>query len=145
MNLKFIFSTLILLRAGLVFSDQSVNIDYNDLNSSEKSLKLIINEFTHDKDGEFNAFLEQKRREMLSSIEERFYDCDTDNDSTLDVYETTMCLPQVARQYRSADINKDNLISLDELSILAKEFYSEKTPPKTTKKSNNKDNQFAKE
>ena len=59
---------------------------------------------------------------MLDSVEVRFHACDPDNDDTLDVYETTVCLPQVARQFRQVDINNDNVISLDELSILARDF-----------------------
>lgn len=69
-----------------------------------------------------NAIYEQKRREMLDSVEQRFYACDTDSDDTLDVFETTQCLPQVARQFRRVDIDNDNVITLDEISMLAKEY-----------------------
>jgi hypothetical protein len=76
-----------------------------------------------------NAIYEQKRREMLDSVEQRFYACDTDSDDTLDVFETTQCLPQVARQFRRVDIDNDNVITLDEISMLAKE-YEHKYPNK---------------
>ena len=112
--------------------------------SEEKSLKVIINEFTNQQNDEFNAFLQEKRSEMLLSVEKRFVDCDKDNDDTLDVFETTVCLPQVARQFRSVDINKDNLISLDELSILARDYYKDINPSKPQKKEA-KVNKFAKE
>ena len=112
--------------------------------SEEKSLKVIINEFTNQQNDEFNAFLQEKRSEMLLSVEKRFVDCDKDNDDTLDVFETTVCLPQVARQFRSVDINKDNLISLDELSILARDYYNDINPSKPQKKEA-KVNKFAKE
>ena len=69
-----------------------------------------------------NAIYEQKRREMLDSVEQRFYACDTDSDDTLDVFETTQCLPQVARQFRRVDVDNDNVITLDEISMLAKEY-----------------------
>jgi hypothetical protein len=69
-----------------------------------------------------NAIYEQKRREMLDSVEQRFYACDTDSDDTLDVFETTQCLPQVARQFRKVDVDNDNVITLDEISMLAKEY-----------------------
>ena len=69
-----------------------------------------------------NAIYEQKRREMLDSVEKRFYACDTDSDDTLDVFETTQCLPQVARQFRRVDVDNDNVITLDEISMLAKEY-----------------------
>lgn len=113
--------------------------------SEEKSLKVIINEFTNQQNDEFNAFLQEKRSEMLLSVEKRFVDCDKDNDDTLDVFETTVCLPQVARQFRSVDINKDNLISLDELSILARDYYKDINPSKSPKKKEAKVNKFAKE
>jgi len=69
-----------------------------------------------------NAIYEHKRREMLDSVEQRFYACDIDSDDTLDVFETTQCLPQVARQFRKVDVDNDNVISLDEISMLAKEY-----------------------
>jgi hypothetical protein len=69
-----------------------------------------------------NAIYEQKRREMLDSVEQRFYACDTDSDDTLDVFETTQCLPQVARKFRRVDVDNDNVITLDEISMLAKEY-----------------------
>ena len=69
-----------------------------------------------------NYIYQQKLREMLDSVEARFLTCDRDNDNTLDVFETTQCLPQVARQFRKVDIDKDNLITLDEISIIAREF-----------------------
>jgi len=71
---------------------------------------------------QYNLIYEQKKREMLDSVEERFLACDSDNDQTLDVYETTQCLPQVARQFREVDTDNDNLITLDEMSILAKNY-----------------------
>ena len=113
--------------------------------SEEKSLKVIINEFTNQQNDEFNAFLQEKRSEMLLSVEKRFVDCDKDNDDTLDVFETTVCLPQVARQFRSVDINKDNLISLDELSILARDYYKDTNLSKAPQKKEAKVNKFAKE
>ena len=69
-----------------------------------------------------NAIYEQKRRAMLDSVELRFLACDTDLDKTLDVFEATRCLPQVARMFRNVDIDNDNVISLDEIAILAKDF-----------------------
>ena len=59
---------------------------------------------------------------MLDSVELRFLACDTDSDDTLDVFEATQCLPQVARMFRDVDINNDNVITLDEIAILAKSY-----------------------
>ena len=69
-----------------------------------------------------NAMYEQKRRAMLDSVELRFLACDSDADDTLDVFEVTRCLPQVARMFRDVDIDNDNVITLDEIAILAKTF-----------------------
>ena len=130
-----------MLPVNQTLADQS---DLSNVNVKDKSLKVIINEFTNTSNEEFNAFLQEKRNEMLSSVEQRFLNCDIDNDDTLDVFETTMCLPQVARQFRKVDSNKDNLISLDELSILAKEYYSD-TKQEASKKENSNSEKFAKE
>jgi hypothetical protein len=141
MTFKYIFPILMMLPVHQTFADQS---DLSNANVKDKSLKVIINEFTNTSNEEFNAFLQEKRNEMLSSVEQRFLNCDKDNDDTLDVFETTMCLPQVARQFRKVDSNKDNLISLDELSILAKEYYSD-TKQEASKKENSNSEKFAKE
>ena len=141
MTFKNIFPILLLLPVHQTLADQP---DLSNVNVKDKSLKVIINEFTNTSNEEFNAFLQEKRNEMLSSVEQRFLNCDKDNDDTLDVFETTMCLPQVARQFRKVDSNKDNLISLDELSILAKEYYSD-TKQEVLKKENSNSEKFAKE
>ena len=140
MPLKYLFPILILFISLNTSADQ---IDLTNSNIKNKSLKEIINEFTNTHNEEFNAFLQEKRNEMLSSVEQRFLICDTDNDDTLDVFETTMCLPQVARQFRKVDSNKDNLISLDELSIMAKEYYTD--IKKVPSQENSNSEKFAKE
>ena len=132
---------MIFFSSPYVIADQS---DLSNFNDKEKSLKVIINEFTNTSNEEFNAFLQEKRNEMLSSVEQRFLNCDKDNDDTLDVFETTLCLPQVARQFRKVDSNKDNLISLDELSILAKEYYKD-INKEALKKAKPNSEKFAKE
>ena len=132
---------MIFFSSPYVIADQS---DLSNFNDKEKSLKVIINEFTNTSNEEFNAFLQEKRNEMLSSVEQRFLNCDKDNDDTLDVFETTLCLPQVARQFRHVDSNKDNLISLDELSILAKEYYKD-INKEALKKTKSNPEKFAKE
>jgi hypothetical protein len=141
MTVKYILPILMMFSVHQTLADQS---DLSNSNVKDKSLKVIINEFTNTSNEEFNAFLQEKRNEMLSSVEQRFLSCDKDNDDTLDVFETTMCLPQVARQFRKVDSNKDNLISLDELSILAKEYYSD-TKQEASKKENPNSEKFAKE
>lgn len=141
MTVKYIFPILMMFPVHQTLADQS---DLSSANVKDKNLKVIINEFTNTSNEEFNAFLQEKRNEMLSSVEQRFLNCDKDNDDTLDVFETTMCLPQVARQFRKVDSNKDNLISLDELSILAKQYYSD-IKQEALKKENPNSEKFAKE
>ena len=141
MTVKYLLPLLMLFPIQHLSADQS---DFSNENVKEKSLKEIINEFAITSNEEFNAFLQEKRNEMLSSVEQRFLKCDKDNDDTLDVSETTLCLPQVARQFRKVDSNNDNLISLDELSILAKEYYSD-TKQEALKKENANTEKFAKE
>ena len=141
MTIRHLFPLMMFFSSPQVIADQS---DLSNFNDKEKSLKVIINEFTNTSNEEFNAFLQEKRNEMLSSVEQRFLNCDKDNDDTLDVFETTLCLPQVARQFRQVDSNKDNLISLDELSILAKEYYKD-INKEALKKAKPNPEKFAKE
>ena len=89
----------------------------SDLEGIHEALSIFSGSNTQN-----NLIYDQKRREMLDSVEERFLLCDLDNDETLDVYETTHCLPQVARQFREVDTDNDFLITLDEMSILAKDY-----------------------
>lgn len=136
-KLLFLFITL---QFNAVFADSQDN------SVSRESLQLdqiheALDEFSRS-NSQSNVVYEQKKREMLDSVETRFYACDPDNDNTLDVYETTVCLPQVARQFRYVDINNDNVISLDELSILAKDFHN-KINKKTANSNSIKDDSNA--
>jgi CBS domain containing-hemolysin-like protein len=85
--------------------------------------------------GKESSLIEEKQREMLKGLESRFIACDEDNDNTLDLAETTRCLPQVARQFNRLDIDENEVISLDELAFLAKEF--EKSYLESNKRKNN--------
>lgn len=85
--------------------------------------------------GKESSLVEEKQREMLKGLESRFITCDEDNDSTLDLSETTKCLPQVARQFNRLDLDENEVISLDELALLAKEF--EKNHLDNSKRKNN--------
>jgi Ca2+-binding EF-hand superfamily protein len=59
--------------------------------------------------------IEERRRAMQESIEARFFEADTDNNSTIDRQEATEKLPQIARHFNSVDTNQDGVISLSEL------------------------------
>lgn len=128
-----------LFNLNTAFADNKVELKISETSQLDQ-IHEALDEFTRF-DTKNNIIYEQKRREMLDSIETRFHACDPDNDNTLDVYETTVCLPQVARQFRQVDINNDNVISLDELSILAKDFHNRKTKQNTA----NSENQQLKE
>ena len=85
--------------------------------------------------GKESSLIEEKQREILKGLESRFIACDEDNDNTLDLAETTGCLPQVARQFNRLDLDENEVISLDELAFLAKEF--EKNHSEPNKRKNN--------
>ena len=91
--------------------DSEIVYELSDLDQIRDALAIYSR--AEDKN---NAIYEQKRRAMLDSVELRFLACDTDADDTLDVFEATQCLPQVV------DIDNDNVITLDEIAILAKTF-----------------------
>lgn len=59
--------------------------------------------------------IEERRRAMQESIEARFFEADTNNNSTIDRQEATEKLPQIARHFNSVDTNQDGVISLNEL------------------------------
>jgi len=118
---------LALFVSSYVFADVSSN-KLNTVNSEivyELSdldqIRDALAEYSRAEDKN-NAIYEQKRRAMLDSVELRFLTCDTDADKTLDVFEVTQCLPQVARMFRDVDIDNDNVITLDEIAILAKNY-----------------------
>ena len=118
---------LIFFVSNYIFAD----VKSNKLNSVDSEIVYELNDLDQIRDAlaeysraedKNNAIYEQKRRAMLDSVELRFLACDTDLDNTLDVFEATQCLPQVARMFRDVDIDNDNVISLDEIAILAKNF-----------------------
>ena len=97
--------------------DSEILYEFTDLDQIREALV----EYSRAEDKN-NAIYEQNRRAMLDSVEMRFLACDKDADDTLDVFEVTQCLPQVARMFRDVDIDNDNVITLDEIAILAKTF-----------------------
>lgn len=118
----------ILIIIGLFVSSAAYSeVKKNQQNKIDKEIAEL--QQIHDALTEFSQsnsknsiIYQQKLREMLDSVELRFLSCDMDNDQTLDVFETTQCLPQVARQFRKVDIDNDNVITLDEISIMARKF-----------------------
>ena len=122
-----------LLFLFLIVISPYINADVktNELNNLDSEIVYELTDLDQIRDAlaeysraedENNALYEQKRRAMLDSVEIRFLACDTDADDTLDVFEVTQCLPQVARRFRDVDIDNDNVITLDEIAILAKNY-----------------------
>jgi len=128
---KFLNTKLLLLLVFFAYSHSIAEVKMNNIqvvddqkyteSSDLEGIHEALSLFSGSNE-QYNLIYEQKKREMLDSVEERFLACDSDNDQTLDVYETTQCLPQVARQFREVDTDNDNLITLDEMSILAKNY-----------------------
>jgi hypothetical protein len=116
-----------LLLTSAAYSEVGTNQilgDQQKINEESAELQQIhdaLTKFSQSEDKN-SIIYQQKLREMLDSLEVRFLACDIDNDQTLDVFETTQCLPQVARQFRRVDIDNDNVITLDEISIMARKF-----------------------
>ena len=50
---------------GSVLADQVKHPSGEKYHSEEKSLKVIINEFTNQQNDEFNAFLQEKRLSLI--------------------------------------------------------------------------------
>ena len=118
---------LVLFISNYVFAD----VKSNKLNAVDSEIVYELSNLDQIRDAlaeysraedKNNAVYEQNRRAMLDSVELRFLACDTDSDDTLDVFEVTQCLPQVARMFRDVDIDNDNVITLDEIAILAKSY-----------------------
>ena len=108
----------------------------NALSPEERArIRRALSEYAKSSGKEI-IFIEEKQREMLKGLEARFIACDEDNDNTLDMAETTKCLPQVARQFNHLDLDENEVISLDELALLAKDF--EKSHSENNKLENNK-------
>jgi len=100
---------------------QKVRITNSNQSIELEEIHNALSNFSRSED-KVNIIYEERRREMLESVERRFILCDSDNNEQLDVYETTVCLPQIARQFRRVDTNNDFLISFDEMDILAKAY-----------------------
>ncbi|HEY9277697.1 MAG TPA: EF-hand domain-containing protein [Methylotenera sp.] len=91
---------------------QTLNLNFSP--EHREKLRKALDEYSRSIDPGHDQ-IEERRRAMQESIETRFFEADTDGDSTLDRQEATDKLPQIARHFNTVDINQDNLISLGEL------------------------------
>ncbi len=62
--------------------------------------------------------IEERRRVMHKRLQERFTQTDKDNDGTISLEEAYDLMPQLARHFDAVDLNRDRLITLDELEAL---------------------------
>ncbi len=91
-------------------------LQYNFSPEDRVRLRKALDEYARSSDPE-HAQIEQRRRAMQESVEERFNECNHDNDDSLDREEATQCLPQVARHFNFVDIDEDGVITLEELQL----------------------------
>lgn len=74
--------------------------------------------------------IEARRREMQESIKERFFDADVDFDNNINRQEATDKLPQIARHFKSVDLDSNELISLTELLTAQEKMLSRRQAAK---------------
>ncbi len=91
---------------------QTLNLNFSP--EHREKLRKALDEYARSVDPSHDQ-IEERRRAMQESVETRFFEADTDGDSTLDRQEATEKLPQIARHFNTVDTNQDNLISLAEL------------------------------
>lgn len=91
---------------------QTLNLNFSP--EHREKLRKALDDYARSVDPSHDQ-IEERRRLMQESVETRFFEADTDGDSTLDRQEATEKLPQIARHFNSVDTNQDNLISLGEL------------------------------
>jgi Ca2+-binding EF-hand superfamily protein len=90
-------------------------IQYNFSPEDRARLRKALSDYSRNS-GDHNQ-IEQKRKAMRDRIEERFSECDKDNDDSLDRVEATQCLPQIARHFGFVDVDEDGVITLEELEL----------------------------
>jgi hypothetical protein len=91
-------------------------LEHNFSPEDRARLRKALGDYTKSTDPEHNQ-IAQRRKAMQESVEERFNDCNKDNDDSLDRDEATHCLPQVARHFSYVDIDEDEVITLEELQL----------------------------
>lgn len=91
---------------------QTLNINFSP--ERREMLRKALEEYARAVDPSHDQ-IEERRRAMQDSIETRFFEADSNGDSTLDRQEATEKLPQIARHFSNVDTNQDGVISLTEL------------------------------
>ncbi len=91
-------------------------LEYNFSPEDRVRLRKALDDYAKNTDPE-HAQIEHRRKEMQESVEQRFNECNRDNDESLDREEATQCLPQVARHFGYVDVDEDGVITLEELQL----------------------------
>jgi hypothetical protein len=100
-------------------NEQSVSeqtLEYNFSPEDRARLRKALADYSKSTDPEHHQ-IEQRRKAMKESVEERFNGCDKDNDDSIDREEATLCLPQIARRFNTVDVDEDGVITIDELEL----------------------------
>ncbi len=95
-------------------SDQT--LEHNFSPEDHARLRKALADYSKSTDPEHRQ-IEQRRKAMKESVEERFNDCDKDSDDSIDHEEATLCLPQIARRFSTVDVDEDGVITIDELQL----------------------------
>ncbi len=91
-------------------------LEHNFSPEDRARLRKALADYAKNSDPE-HVQIENKRKLMKESIQERFVGCDEDADDSLDREETTECLPQVARHFNFVDVDENGVITLEELEL----------------------------
>ncbi len=91
-------------------------LEYNFSPDDRARLRKALADYARNTDPE-HVQIEKKRKAMKASLAARFAQCNNDLDDSLDRQEVTECLPQVARHFNTVDIDKDHVITLEELAL----------------------------
>lgn len=91
---------------------QTLNLNFSP--EHREKLRKALDDYARSVDPSHDL-IEERRRAMQESIEDRFFEADADGNGTVDRQEATEKLPQIARHFNMVDTNQDNLISLGEL------------------------------
>jgi hypothetical protein len=91
-------------------------LEYNFSPEDRARLRKALADYAKSTDPE-HVQIERKRKVMKESLKERFAQCNTDLDDSLDRQEVTDCLPQIARHFRAVDVDEDAVITLEELEL----------------------------
>ena len=91
-------------------------LEHNFSPEDRARLRKALADYAKTTDPEHNQ-IELKRKAMKESVDQRFNECNKDNDETIDRQEATECLPQVARHFSFVDVDEDGVITIEELEL----------------------------